>query len=68
MRHVERWVDIEDDQVGANRQTASLAALALMLFLVVVGVGLVHELRYKATIEDCMLSGRTNCGTTLSSL
>ncbi len=62
MRHVQRWVDTEDDQAGANRQTASLAALALTLFLVAVSVGLVHQLRYKATVEDCLLSGRTNCG------
>ena len=61
MRHVRRWTDIEDDQVGANRQTASLAAMAALIFLVVVSLGLIHTLRYKATIEDCLLSGRTNC-------
>ena len=61
MRHVRRWTDIEDDQAGANRQTASLAAMAVLLLLVAVGLGLIHELRYKATIEDCLLSGRTNC-------
>jgi hypothetical protein len=66
MRQVQRWVDNEDDQAGANRQTASLAALALTLFLVVVCVGLVNQLRYKATIEDCLLSGRTNCGVSIT--
>jgi hypothetical protein len=65
MRQVQRWVDNEDDQAGANRQTASLAALALTLFLVVICVGLVNQLRYKATIEDCLLSGRTNCGVSI---
>ena len=62
LRQRQRWVDTEDAQAGANRQTASLAALALTLLLVVVCVGLVNQLRYKATVEDCLLSGRTNCG------
>ena len=66
MRQVRRWVDTEDDQAGANRQTASLAALTLTLLLVVVCVGLVNQLRYKATVEDCLLSGRTNCGVSVT--
>ena len=61
MRNARRFLDLEDDQAGANRQTASLAALALVLLLVVVSLGLVRELRYKTTIEDCLLAGRTNC-------
>jgi hypothetical protein len=61
MRHVQRWVDAEDDDTGANRRTASLAALAAVLILIVVCLGLVRELRYKSCMEDCMLSGRTNC-------
>ena len=65
MRQAHRWVDTEDDQAGANRQTASLAALALTLLLVVVCVGLVNQLRYKTTVEDCLLSGRTNCGVSI---
>ncbi len=66
MRHVRRWTDIEDDQAGANRQTASLAALAVLLLLVVTSLGLIRELRYKATVEDCLLSGRTNCAEAVS--
>jgi hypothetical protein len=62
MRHVQRWVDTEDEEAGANRQTASLAALAVTLFLVVASVALINRLRYNSTVEDCLLSGRTNCG------
>jgi hypothetical protein len=51
----------DDDQMEANRQTASLAGLAFALFLVVVGLFLIHTLHSKAVIEDCLLSGRTNC-------
>lgn len=62
MRQVHRWVDPEDDEAGSNRQTASLAALALTLLLVVLALLLVNQLRYDATVGDCLLSGRTNCG------
>jgi hypothetical protein len=59
-------MDVEDDQAAANRQTASLAAMAVLIFLVVIGLGLINTLRYKATIEDCLLSGRTNCSEALT--
>ena len=66
MPQVHRWVDTEDEEAGANRQTVSLAALALTLLLVVASFALFQELRYKATIEDCLLSGRTNCGVSIT--
>ncbi len=66
MRQADRRLAAEDDEAGANRQTASLAALALTLFLVVTSFALVQQLRYKAAIEDCLMSGRTNCGTSIT--
>ncbi len=51
----------DDEQEEANRVTASLAGLAMALFLVVVGLFLVHTLQDKARVEDCLLSGRNNC-------
>jgi hypothetical protein len=45
----------------ADRQTASLGAVAITLFLIVVGLFLVRELHAKAALEDCLLAGRTNC-------
>ena len=51
----------EAEQEEANRVTASLAGLAMALFLVVAGLFLVQHLREKARIEDCLLSGRLNC-------
>jgi hypothetical protein len=45
----------------ADRQTASLAAVAVTLFLIVLGLFLIRELRAKAELEDCLLAGRTNC-------
>jgi hypothetical protein len=51
----------EDDQDGADRQTESLAALAVVLFLVVVGLFLIRQLHSKAQLEDCLLAGLRNC-------
>jgi hypothetical protein len=61
MRHIRRWVDREDDQTAADRQTESLAGLAFALFLVVTALGLVHVLQRKMVFQDCLLSGRTVC-------
>jgi hypothetical protein len=44
----------------------SLAAMAVLIFLVVIGLALIHKLQYKATTEDCLLSGRTNCSEAVS--
>jgi hypothetical protein len=50
-----------DDEEAANRQTASLAGAAITLLLLVIGLLLVRELHAKATIEDCLMAGRTQC-------
>ena len=56
-----------DEEAEANRQTASLAGLALALFLVVLGLFLVQSLHDKARLEDCLLAGRRDCTIILSS-
>jgi hypothetical protein len=48
-----------DEQEG--RVTASLAGLAFVLVLVVVGLLLVRVLKKQSELEDCLMSGRTNC-------
>ncbi len=55
------WDEPLDDEAAANRQTASLGGVAISLFLIVVGLFLVHALHSKAQVEDCLLAGRTNC-------
>lgn len=54
-------IEGEDDQAEANRVTSSLAAMAFALCLVVVGLFLIQQLAHKARLEDCLLSGRSNC-------
>ena len=60
MQQERPWL-VEQDNEAANRQTASLGGIAISLLLIVIGLYLVHELRAKAQIEDCLLEGRTNC-------
>ena len=44
----------------SNRR-ASLVALGVVIVLFVIGWILTHELYSNSKIEDCVLSGRTNC-------
>ena len=59
-------ITAEAEQAEANRVTSSLAGLAFALLLVVAGLFLVQQLRDKAQIEDCLLSGRLNCDVLLT--
>ncbi len=59
---------IRDEAAEANRLTASLAGLAVALLLVVAGLFLIQHLRDKALIEDCLMSGRSNCDAVLTTL
>jgi len=58
----------QDLHADADRQTASLAGLAVTLLIVVACLFLFQELRNKAMIEDCLLSGRNNCDTVVAKL
>lgn len=67
MPRIVRLLFTEDDEDGADRQTASLAGLAVALLLVVIGLFLVRTLHAKCVVEDCLLSGRSNCDALLLS-
>jgi len=43
-----------------NRGPA-MAGLAIAVVLLVVGLWLAHELRAASKMQDCVMSGRTNC-------
>lgn len=55
------WQANETDDQTAQRQTASLAGVAVILILLVGGLFLVQQLRAASTIEDCLMAGRRNC-------
>ncbi len=60
MQQERPWI-VEQDDEAADRQTASLAGVAITLLLLVVGLSLVHQLQAKAAIEDCLMAGRMQC-------
>jgi hypothetical protein len=43
-----------------NRRPA-IAGLAIAVVLLVVGLWLAHELTAASKMQDCLMSGRTNC-------
>ena len=55
------WQANETDDRTAQRQTASLAGVAVILLLLVGGLFLVQQLRAASMIQDCLLAGRGNC-------
>ena len=50
-----------EEEAGADRRTAALAGLAIILALALAALLLVRELRKESALEDCLMSGRTNC-------
>ena len=49
-----------DPEQGGNRRGA-VAGLAIAVVLLVLGVWLAHELTGASKMQDCLMSGRTNC-------
>jgi hypothetical protein len=50
----------DDPEQGGNRRGA-IAGLANAVVLLVVGIWLAHELTASSKMQDCLMSGRTNC-------
>jgi hypothetical protein len=50
-----------DDQGGERSRSGAVIGLAVVLALVVAAVYLVHALRKESQLEDCLMSGRSNC-------
>jgi hypothetical protein len=57
MDHRLRNSDRETD----DRRTAALMGLVIVLALAIAGVVLVRDLSAESKLEDCLMSGRTNC-------
>jgi uncharacterized membrane protein len=66
MRQERHWI-VDQEEEAANRQTASLAGVAITLLLLVLGLFLVRELHAKGVVEDCLMSGRINCDSLVTS-
>jgi hypothetical protein len=51
----------DDDGQQNGSQRGPLVALGVIVFLVLIGWLLSHELYNSGKLGDCLLSGRTNC-------
>lgn len=51
----------DDDRESDDRRTAALMGLAIVLSLAIAGIVLIRDLGKEAKLEDCLMSGRTNC-------
>jgi hypothetical protein len=52
--------DPGDDQPD-DRRSAGLIGIIVILALAILAVVLVRELGRQSTMQDCLMSGRTNC-------
>jgi uncharacterized membrane protein len=50
-----------DDQGGERSRAGAVIGLIVVLLLVVAAVYLVNALRKESDLEDCLMSGRSNC-------
>ena len=57
----------DDEQEEVDRQTVSLAGLAVTLALIVAGLYVIQQLEIKGAVEDCLLADHTNCDIILTS-
>ena len=51
----------DGDREADECRSAALIGLIIILALAIAGVLLVRELRERSRLEDCLMSGRTNC-------
>ncbi len=68
MQRERSWIDESDEAADADRQTASLAGVAITLLLLVIGLFLVRTLHTESAIEDCLMAGRLNCDLLVSAV
>lgn len=53
--------DEPENRRAPDPRTPALIGLLVVLLLVVGGVLLIHELGRASRLQDCVMSGRTNC-------
>jgi hypothetical protein len=50
-----------NDPKKAESRRPAIAGLIIAVVLLVVGLWLAHELTASSKMQDCLMSGRTNC-------
>jgi hypothetical protein len=51
----------EPEQDGGGSRTPAVAGLAIAAVLLVAGLWLAHQPTAASKMQDCVMSGRTNC-------
>jgi hypothetical protein len=51
----------DPEQDGSGSRAPAVAGLAIAAVLLVVGIWLARELTAASKMQDCLMSGRTNC-------
>lgn len=51
----------DGDRETEERRTAALIGLIIVLALAIAGIVLIRDLGQESRLEDCLMSGRTNC-------
>ena len=56
------WIDLgmTDPNQGGNRRGA-IAGLLIAVVMLAIGLWLAHDLTAASKMQDCLMSGRTNC-------
>ena len=57
----QKGVKAREDREPAETRTPAVAGLVIALVLLVLGWWLVRELTAASKMQDCLMSGRTNC-------
>ena len=58
---VRRMSDNRNDDDGGGNRRGALIGLLITALIVVAGYWLMTELRNQGKMEDCLMSGRSNC-------
>lgn len=61
MTGTRRFLSEAETAEAANRQTLSLAGLAVTLAVLVLCIFLVRQLSHATKVEDCLMANRMNC-------
>ena len=59
--HVPKLIDRDGNSGSANTRRGALVGLVIILLLVAGGLMLTRVLRNMSQLQDCALSGRSNC-------
>jgi hypothetical protein len=55
------WLEDDAEDESAQRRTGGLAGIVVVLLLLVGGLFLIQQLHMAAALQDCVLSGRSDC-------